>query len=46
MRLHAVRDAEQGLLAVGNSSGAGLLAGVRQLLGQATSTSAGRGAAA
>lgn len=43
---HAVRDAEQVLLAVGSSSGAGLLAGVRQLLGQATSTSAGRGAAA
>ncbi|MBA2773866.1 MAG: DUF2877 domain-containing protein [Nocardioidaceae bacterium] len=43
---HAVRDAEQALLAVGSSSGAGLLAGVRQLLGQTTSTPAGKGVAA
>lgn len=40
----AVRDAERGLLAVGTTSGAGLLAGVQQMLGRGTS--AGRGAAA
>lgn len=42
----AVRQAERELLAVGHSSGAGLLAGVRQVLGRAVSSSTTRDAAA